>query len=79
MGDGPWAADLPVMWTGKVCELLPRPTQSIIQQMEHINRNEGERAWLGEVGVDEHLTQTPFVLWAGVCVMGEWGGHCKIW
>lgn len=51
----------------------------------------GERAWLGweqrgglvgevgEVGVAEHLTQAPFVLWAGVCItVGLEGGSCKL-
>lgn len=52
MGGGPWAspagqASLPAMWTGKVCELLPCPAQSIIQQMEHISHTGGERGWLG--------------------------------
>lgn len=71
----PATPGLPVMRTGKVCELLPRPTQSIIQQMEHINWKErgreresppevGAGRWVA--GVGEHLTQTLFVLWAGV-------------
>lgn len=76
--------------TGKVCELLPCPAQSIIQQMEHINRTEGESepGWGGVGaervggggGVGEHLTQTLFVLMAGVCntiePVEEGGGGC---
>lgn len=88
MGGGPRArsagqASLPTMWTGKVCELLPCLAQSIIQQMEHISHTAGER--LAGVGVGEHLTQAPFVLWARVRItvrgscrlqFGRWVGHC---
>lgn len=89
MGGGPWAArqgqpGLPTTWTGKVCELLPCLAQSIIQQMEHISHTAGERR--AGVGVGEHLTQAPFVLWArlritvrGSCglQLGTWAGYCE--
>lgn len=53
-------AGLPAMWTQeKVCELLPRPVQSIIQQMEHINHSEGRADWAGSSRVGGGGRWTP--------------------
>lgn len=47
--------------------------------MEHISHTGGESlvgvgAERCMVGVGEHLTQAPFVLWAEVCITTEFGG-----
>lgn len=73
------------MQTGKVCKLVPLSPSSSKWSRER--ERETAQGWSTEVdgwvGVSEHLTQTPFVLWAGVsitakvcvCVLGGPGAN----